>query len=32
MYIQALRLEAGEAVCDGLEPLADGIEMIESFP
>src|SRR5437899_9377328 len=31
MYIQALRLEAGEAVCDGLESLADGIEMIEPF-
>jgi hypothetical protein len=27
-----LRLEAGEAVRDGLEPGADGIEMIESFP
>jgi len=31
MYIQALRLEAGEAVRDGLEPGADGIEMVESF-
>ena len=31
MDIQALRLEAGETVGDGLEPLAHGIEMIESF-
>jgi hypothetical protein len=29
--IEALRLEIGETVRDGLEPLADGIEMIESF-
>ncbi len=32
MNVQALRLEAGETVRDGLEPLTDGIEMIESFP
>src|SRR5277367_834799 len=31
MYIQALCLETGETVRDGLEPLADGIEMIESL-
>jgi hypothetical protein len=31
MYIRTLRLEAGETVRDGLELLADGIEMIESF-
>jgi hypothetical protein len=31
MYIQALRLEACETIRDGLEPLADGIEMIEPF-
>jgi hypothetical protein len=31
MYVQALCLEAGEAVRDGLELLADGIGMIESF-
>ena len=29
--VQALGLEAREAVGDGLEPLADGIEMIQSF-
>ena len=29
--VEALRLEAGEAVGDGLEPFADGIEMIEAF-
>jgi hypothetical protein len=32
MYIQALRLEAGETVRDGLKPLTDGIEMIEALP
>ena len=31
MHIQALCLEAGETVRDGLEPLAHGIEMIESL-
>ncbi len=31
MYIQALCLEAGEAVRDGLESLTDGIKMIEPF-
>jgi hypothetical protein len=31
MDVQALGLEAGEAVGDGLEPLADGVEMIQSF-
>jgi len=31
MDVEALRLEIGETVGDGLEPLADGIEMIESF-
>ena len=30
--IEPLRLEAGEAAGDGLEPLADGIEMIQSLP
>ena len=32
MDIEPLRLEAGEAICDGLEPLAHGIEMIQSLP
>jgi hypothetical protein len=31
MDVEALRLEAGEPVRDGLEPFADGIEMIEAF-
>jgi hypothetical protein len=31
MDVEALRLEAGEAVGDGLEPFANGIEMIEPF-
>ena len=31
MDVEALRLEAGEAVGDGLEPFAHGIEMIEAF-
>src|SRR3984885_13508977 len=31
MNVEALRLEAGETVRDGLELFADGIEMIESF-
>ncbi len=31
MDVEALGLEAGEAVGDGLEPFADGIEMIEAF-
>ncbi len=31
MDIEALRLEAGEAVRDDLEPLTDGIEVIEPF-
>ena len=26
------RLLAGEAICDGLEPLAHGMEMIQSLP
>ncbi len=29
--VEALRLEGGEPVGDGLEPFADGIEMIEAF-
>ena len=31
MDIEPLRLEAGKAGGDGLEPLADGIEMVQSF-
>jgi len=31
MHVEALRLEAGEAVRDASEPGADGIEMMESF-
>ena len=31
MHIQALRLEAGETIRDGLKLLADGVEMIEPF-
>ena len=31
MDVEALRLEAGEAIRDGLEPFAHGIEMIEPF-
>jgi len=31
MDVEALRLEAGETVCDGLELFADRIEMIEAF-
>ena len=31
MDVQALRLEVGEPVGDGLEPFANGIEMIKSF-
>src|SRR4249920_643956 len=30
--VEPLRLEAGEAICDGLEPLAHGMEMIQSLP
>ena len=30
MDVERLRLEAGEAVGDGLEALADGIEMVQS--
>ena len=30
MDVAPLRLEAGEAICDGLEPLAHGMEMIQS--
>jgi hypothetical protein len=29
--VKALGLEAGETVGDGLEPFADGIQMIEAF-
>jgi len=29
--IEALRLEGGEAVRDGLKALADGVQMVESF-
>ena len=29
--IEPLRLEAGKAIGDGLETLADGIEMVQSF-
>src|SRR6266567_3469238 len=32
MDVEPLRLEAGEAARDGLEPLTDGIEMIQSLP
>ena len=32
MDVEPLRLEAGEAICDGLEPLAHGVEMIQSLP
>ena len=32
MDVEPLRLEAGEAICDGLEPLAHGMEMIQSLP
>jgi hypothetical protein len=31
MDVEALSLEAGEAVGNGLEPFADGPEMIEPF-
>src|SRR5258706_15177344 len=31
MDIEPLRLEAGKAGGDGLEPLADGIEMVQSL-
>ena len=31
MDIEALSLETGETVGDGLEPFADGVEMIEAF-
>ena len=31
MDVEPLRLEAGEAICDGLEPLAHGMEMIQSL-
>src|SRR5256714_10047037 len=29
--VEPLRLEAGEAAGDGLEPVADGIEMVQSL-
>jgi len=32
MEVEPLRLEAGEAICDGLEPLTHGMEMIQSLP
>src|SRR5271167_1308465 len=32
MDIEPLRLEAGEAISDGQEPLAHGMEMIQSLP
>ena len=32
MDVEPFRLEAGEAICDGLEPLAHGVEMIQSLP
>ena len=32
MNIEPLRLAAGEAISDGLEPLAHGMEMIQSIP
>ena len=32
MHVERLRLEAGEAVGDGLEPFTHGIEMIQTFP
>ena len=31
MDIEPLRLEAGKAIGDGLETLADGIEMVQSL-
>ena len=31
MDVEALGLETGKAIRDGLEPLTDGIEMIESL-
>ena len=31
MDVEPLRLEAGEAIGDGLETLADGIEMVQSL-
>jgi hypothetical protein len=31
MNIEALSLEAGEAIRNGLEPFADGSEMVEAF-
>jgi hypothetical protein len=31
MDVEPLRLEAGEAIRDGLEPLAHGMEMIQSL-
>ena len=32
MDVEPLRLEAGEAISDGQDPLAHGIEMIQSLP
>ena len=32
MDVEPLRLEAGEAISDGQEPLAHGMEMIQSLP
>ncbi len=31
MDVEGLRLEGGEAVRDGLEPLTDGFQVVESF-
>src|SRR5208337_2000191 len=31
MNVEALGLEAGEAISDDVEPFADGVEVIESF-
>ena len=32
MYVEPLRLEAGDAVGNGLEPLADRVEVVQSLP
>jgi hypothetical protein len=32
MHVEALRLEAGETVRNGLESFTHGIEVIQSFP
>ena len=32
VHVEPLRLETSEAVDDGLEPLADRVEVVQSFP